>query len=234
MAMMGNLKRSIEVIKDETLKMAGFGNPLFNWTKEMKMLNVNSQEDLQKWIVGCDRDIGGKSEVNWELTPEAYGKLHGYIRNEIPGNDPGRPICGYAGIKSKNESNIMGLKVWDTALFRYLMLRVRGDRRRYFVNIQTDSANRKTLWQHRLFLRRPGTWEVHMIPFKDFVVTNQGIPEHPQIRMLRERVKTVGFSLLDRQEGPFSLEIDYIKAMNTDRSQGDYDRPNRPESGFFF
>ena len=41
----------------------------------------------------------------------------------------------------------------------------------------------------------------------------------PQIEMNREKVKTVGFSLL-AQSGQFSLEIDYIKAINTEETEG--------------
>ena len=37
--------------------------------------------------------------------------------------------------------------------------------------------------------------------------------------MNREKVKTVGFSLL-AQSGQFSLEIDYIKAINTEETEG--------------
>jgi hypothetical protein len=37
--------------------------------------------------------------------------------------------------------------------------------------------------------------------------------------MNREKVKTVGFSLL-AQPGLFNLEIDYIKAVNTEETEG--------------
>lgn len=37
--------------------------------------------------------------------------------------------------------------------------------------------------------------------------------------MYRERVKTIGFSILS-QSGSFCLDIDWIKAMNTDSTEG--------------
>jgi NADH dehydrogenase [ubiquinone] 1 alpha subcomplex assembly factor 1 len=37
--------------------------------------------------------------------------------------------------------------------------------------------------------------------------------------MYRERVKTIGFSILS-QPGSFRLDIDWIKAMNTDSTEG--------------
>ena len=45
-----------------------------------------------------------------------------------------------------------------------------------------------------------------------------------QVEMFREKIKTIGISLTDRQEGPFSIEIDWIKAMNSEDTEGDNDR----------
>lgn len=52
------------------------------------------------------------------------------------------------------------------------------------------------------------------------------------VDMFREKVKTVGLSLSDRQEGPFSIDIDWVKAMNTEATEGDLDRhpPSKGES----
>ena len=50
-------------------------------------------------------------------------------------------------------------------------------------------------------------------------MTNHGIVQDPQIEMYREKVKTIGFSILS-QPGPFHLEIDWIKAINTDSTEG--------------
>jgi len=89
--------------------------------------------------------------------------------------------------------------MWDTSLFRFLSLRVKGDDRRYYINIQTDSLDPIELWQHRLFLRtRNGR-----ISYKKF----DG--------MDRERVKTVGTSLIERKEGPFCLHVAEIKVLSS-------------------
>ena len=61
-----------------------------------------------------------------------------------------------------------GTPCWDTSLFRYLALRVRGDNRKYFVNIQTDTYFQTDLFQHRLFLRTPGQWETVMVNKKKY------------------------------------------------------------------
>ncbi|CAO3596639.1 unnamed protein product [Absidia cylindrospora] len=132
---------------------------------------------------------------------------------------------GYAAIRSKaRASSMFGTPCWDTSLFRYLALRVRGDERKYFVNIQTDGVIQTDLYQHRLFLRTPGQWETVMIPFRDFILTNNGMIQEQQIEMFREKVKTVGISLTDKKNGPFSLEIETISAVNTEFTEGDMDK----------
>ncbi|CAO3660526.1 unnamed protein product [Umbelopsis vinacea] len=166
----------------------------------------------------------GFSEAKLEITPEGVGKFSGNLSLELPA-DAEIQQSGYAAIRSKvKPSSMFGTPCWDTTLFRYLALRVRGDERRYFVNIQTDGVIQTDLYQHRLFLRTPGEWQTVMIPFRDFVLTNNGMIQEDQIDMMREKIKTVGISLTDREEGPFEIEIDWIKAMNTETTEGDMDR----------
>nr|CAG8526008.1 11037_t:CDS:2 [Entrophospora candida] len=215
--MLSFIRRSIEVAKEEGTKILK-ANPI-PWDKEMKMLKLNDQEDLGQWLVGSDKDIG---EAKLEITPENKGRFHGYVSLDLPPNYKYEK-SGYAAIRSKVRGvTIFGTPMWDTTLFRYLALRVKGDYKKYYINLQTDGPVQTDLFQHRLFLRKPGDWETVMIPFRDFILTNHGIIQEPQIAMYREKVKTVGISILD-QHGPFSIEIDWIKAMNTDTTDGDFD-----------
>ncbi|RCI02937.1 hypothetical protein CU098_004345 [Rhizopus stolonifer] len=197
---------------------------LRGWQKEMPMAALKTEKDKQHWAIGCDKDIGGFSEAHLDITPEGTGRFHGIISLELPSN---REIkqSGYAAIRTKpRDQTLFGTPCFDTSLFRYLALHVKGDRRKYFVNIQTDGVVKTDLFQHRLFLRTPGQWETVMIPFKDFILTNNGMIQEDQIDMFREKVKTVGISLMDRQEGPFEIEVEWIKAMNTEFTEGDLDR----------
>jgi Complex I intermediate-associated protein 30 (CIA30) len=55
------------------------------------------------------------------------------------------------------------------------------------------------------------------IPFRDFVLTNTGEIVHEEVTMDREKVRTVGISLLGGNsgiEGPYELGIDSIRAVN--------------------
>ncbi|KAG0282325.1 hypothetical protein BGZ96_000597 [Linnemannia gamsii] len=185
------------------------------WKRELPMASLKTDEDLKSWLVGCDKDIGGFSEANLEITKNGTGRFFGKLSLDLPENESVEK-SGYAGCRTKTKaSSIFGTPVWDTCLFEYLQLKVKGDNRKYFVNLQTDGFLPTDLYQHRLFLKTPGEWETVLIPFKDFILTNQGFVQEEQIEIFRERVKNVGVSIIDRASGPFELEIESISAVNT-------------------
>ncbi|KAI9207628.1 complex I intermediate-associated protein 30-domain-containing protein [Polychytrium aggregatum] len=212
-------KRSWNYVKDESVAAIKFD---MSWKKEMPLFGCNSVEELEQFTVGSDADIGGLSEAYWGLTQDNTGLFWGNLSTEVP---PGLRIerSGYAGIRSKERPlTLFSRPRFDTTLFRYLAIRAKGDTRQWFVNIQTDSLYPSYLYQHRLYFQRPGEWEVLMIPFRDFVLTSHGFVQKRQFPMERDKIKTVGFSLV-RQPGDFALEVDWIKAMNTEKTFGDHD-----------
>jgi len=120
-----------------------------------------------------------------------------------------------------------------------LRLRVAGEpqtHNSYYINIQTTGPISTDLWQHRLFFRKgDGSWEdiyvrsslsffdvviqlwYLQIPFDSFVRTNLGEMSENQISMLKERVKSVGVSILGGNsgvEGKYELGIDSIRLVN--------------------
>ncbi|KAG0005694.1 hypothetical protein BGZ80_005241 [Entomortierella chlamydospora] len=210
--MLGFVRRSINALGVEAAKVVKMDHS--PWQRELPLVSIKKQEDLKDWLVGCDKDIGGFSEAHLDITKNGTGRFHGQLSLDLP-EDEGVEKSGYAGIRTKTRpGSIFGTPVWDTSLFEYLSLRVKGDERKYFVNLQTDGFIPTDLYQHRLFLKTPGEWETVLIPFKDFILTNQGFIQEDQIEMYRERVKNVGVSIIDRKSGPFELEIESISAVN--------------------
>jgi NADH dehydrogenase [ubiquinone] 1 alpha subcomplex assembly factor 1 len=111
----------------------------------------------------------------------------------------------------------------DVSNHRFLALRVRAaghprTRGSYFVNVQTEGPTNDDLWQHRLyFTRDDGGWEDVFIPFDGFVMTKAGTINTQSVSMLRERLRSIGVSLLGGNsgiEGPYELGIDEIRAVN--------------------
>jgi NADH dehydrogenase [ubiquinone] 1 alpha subcomplex assembly factor 1 len=171
------------------------------------------QQSLDKILIRSDKEIGGYSTANFSVE-NGCGQFQGYLNLDLPKDNPEVTRSGYAMFRTKDqkESWLSGSNYWDWSNYQSLALRVKGDTRKYLVNIQANTPLVTDLFQHRLFLDTPGEWETVVIPLNDFVMTNWGvIQDGSEINKLE--VKTIGIGLLDKQYGPFSLEIDWIKVM---------------------
>ncbi|KAJ3068756.1 hypothetical protein HDU98_008117 [Podochytrium sp. JEL0797] len=215
------LKRSAKYLTEEAtnaLKLDGFST----WKRDLPMFQLNSVEALEQFVLGSDADIGGLSEAYWGHTQNNTGMFWGKLNTTVPEGAKFEK-SGYAGIKSKERPITMFHRPrFDTSQFRYLAIRCKADSRQYFVNIQTDSIFPSYTWQHRVQIQRPGEWEVVMIPFRDFILTAHGHVQKNQLEMDRSKIRNVGFSIV-RQDGEFCLELDWIRAVNTERTLGDRD-----------
>jgi NADH dehydrogenase [ubiquinone] 1 alpha subcomplex assembly factor 1 len=108
-----------------------------------------------------------------------------------------------------------------------LALRVRGDGKRYKVNLRTDDALDGVTWQ-AAFETATGGWEVILLPLDLFEPVLRGRPA-PQAGPLRPgRVRTVGFVIADRQAGPFRLEISAVAGYAQARGVVGLPRPAAP------
>jgi len=182
-----------------------------------------------------DQSVGGFSTAQLSQIPPStdprtseeiptHALFHGNISTKLPQNRPDIQRTGYAAFRNEDRGRTaFGQLFWDIDPYMYLALRVKSDGRRYFVNIQTDSIVETDIHQHRLYTRMhkgangpsdPGQWETVLIKFYEFVRTNHGLVTEPQSEMLRQKVKTFGIGLTDRQPGPFELAIGAMWATN--------------------
>ncbi|KAH9958591.1 complex I intermediate-associated protein CIA30 [Russula dissimulans] len=150
-------------------------------------------------------------------------RFHGHMRLAARPGYEDRVRGGYAGFRNKFRPTLFGELTDDVSNHRFLALRVRvaghpRTRGSYFVNVQTEGPTNDDLWQHRLyFSRHDGGWEDVFVPFDAFVMTKAGTINTQPVSMLRERVRSVGISLLGGNsgiEGPYELGIDEIRAVN--------------------
>ncbi|KAF9237634.1 NADH:ubiquinone oxidoreductase intermediate-associated protein 30 [Melanogaster broomeanus] len=190
------------------------------------LFTLNTPEDIKQFATGCDADIGGTSTVHLELDESgsaATGRFWGEMRLSVRPEFQGKIRGGYAGFRNKPRPTLFGELCDDVSGHQYLALRLRlgGDprlRNSYFVNLQTDGPVTTDLWQHRLYFKRnDGGWEDVFVPFDNFILTNTGELVQDQITMYRERIRTVGISLLGGNSGvsgPYDLGIHSIRVVN--------------------
>jgi hypothetical protein len=110
---------------------------------------------------------------------------------------------GFASVRS--EPRDFDLSGWSG-----IQLVVRGDGRRYKLNLRTDDDFDGITWQAS-FETAPGAWIRVEVPFSTFEPRFHGdrVDSPP---LDPARIRTVGFLISDRQVGPFRLEIQRVEA----------------------
>ncbi|MBZ0111564.1 MAG: CIA30 family protein [Thermoanaerobaculia bacterium] len=92
-----------------------------------------------------------------------------------------------------------------------LTLHVLGDGRAYQVRIRTNDAFDGPSYQ--VSMTPPdGVWTVVKLPFSSFRPTFRGRSLSGYPRLTSEEVRTIGVLIADKEEGPFRLELDWIRA----------------------
>lgn len=200
----------------------------------LPLWSFSNPESIEACVDMSDNDIGGYSEARLEHVVGSHGEpahahFSGHISNQLPTKDLAVERTGYAAWRTRERpSTLFGKALWDVDMYDYLAMRIRSDGRKYKVNIQTESIEYTDLHQHRLYARKPGHWETVLIKWADFVRTNHGFIVEPQSEMLREKVRTIGVGLTDRQPGTFDFRISKIWATNglTDQELEESNQPD--------
>ncbi|MFG0305778.1 MAG: CIA30 family protein [Phycisphaerales bacterium JB040] len=174
------------------------------------VLDFDSADAAERWVVVNDNVMGGRSEGGPEFTGQTV--LFTGTTNTNGG--------GFSSIQTVEQA-------WDTlADADGLLVRVRGDGREYIARLRTDARvmGRRVAY-HQTFQTSPdGSWAVVRIPFDKFRATVFG---EDVSRWAAEfdpaRVRTLGFMIYDKQDGPFRLEIDWVKAYTGEALPPDHD-----------
>ncbi|KAM6444823.1 complex I intermediate-associated protein 30, mitochondrial isoform 1-T6 [Rhynochetos jubatus] len=216
------LKTQLSLLKKETTDyLVGPGGlPFDQYLLEQTRVvwEFRSQEDLNKWVISSDVEIGGKSEVYLKLGRNNQAALlYGTLNTEVP-RDGETKYSGYCSMRAKP---LMGSfarkKYYDWSNFNMLYLRVRGDGRPWMVNIYTDpyfSHQKNDLYNYFMFTRGGPYWEEIKIPFSKFFFSSQGRVQDSQHPIWLDKISTLGFTIGDKVDGPFQLEIDFIGLLN--------------------
>eukprot|EP00698_Gefionella_okellyi_P009306 TRINITY_DN2360_c0_g1_i2.p2 TRINITY_DN2360_c0_g1~~TRINITY_DN2360_c0_g1_i2.p2 ORF type:complete len:109 (-),score=13.96 TRINITY_DN2360_c0_g1_i2:160-486(-) len=92
------------------------------------------------------------------------------------------------------------------------MVRIRGDGRTYIVNMRTKSLFPQEDVFQCFLQQRENEWTNVLIPMDRFMLTWRGFVRG-QSELQADAVDVIGIMLADRKEGPFSLAIESVKAV---------------------
>ncbi|XP_078419129.1 complex I intermediate-associated protein 30, mitochondrial [Cetorhinus maximus] len=175
-------------------------------------------DSLKHWLVSSDQEIGGRSRAR--LSVGGNGRtalLTGELSTEPPRDGETR-YSGYCSLRNRPLKGAFDLKkYYDLSNFNTLHLRVRGDGRPWMVNISSEmyfTHQKDDLYNYFLFTQGGPYWQDVKIPFSKFFLSSRGRIQDNQHPLWLDKINTVGFTLGDKVDGPFQLEIDFIAVCN--------------------
>ncbi|KAE8741907.1 hypothetical protein FOCC_FOCC012559 [Frankliniella occidentalis] len=179
-----------------------------------KFFEFGNPESLERWDVSCDQDYeGGFSTANLSLMPSGTGLFSGHISTQLPKTGE-IENTGYANLRYIPDLRAFGRgKYYFFGGYTHMVLRVRGDGRNYMLNLHPHvhfDLEWFNLFSYVLHTRGGPYWQETRIPFSKFFLHHKGRVQDKQFPLDTTDVKNISITLMDQNEGPYSLEVDYI------------------------
>ena len=164
---------------------------------EKMIFDFQGRTNSTKWQVVNDDVMGGVSTSQFQLLTNGGAIFSGVDSLENNG--------GFASVRSTPvRENLNGTDA--------LVLRVRGDGRRYKFTVRTEAGFNALNYQAEFTTKR-GEWEEHRLAFKDFMPTFRGRVLTDVPPLIPSKITSVGLLISDKKAGPFRLEMSWIRGV---------------------
>lgn len=164
---------------------------------EQMILDLSEVQTARDWQAIDDRIMGGCSHSQPEHMDHVGLRFTGTVSLENNG--------GFASIRSKTGQ-------WDLRSYKGLKLRLRGDGKDYKLSLRTDLFFDGVSYQ-TTFTTEKETWQEIFLPFEAFLPAHHGVRLTTVAPMDRHYITSFGLFIADRQEGPFLLDVAWIKGV---------------------
>lgn len=159
------------------------------------LLNAHVMKSEDKWRIVNDGVMGGLSSSKVSINEEEKILFSGKVSLQNNG--------GFASLRSP-------LKNYNFVEYSGIEIRIKGDGRMYSISMKETSYFTGSFYTVN-FPTTKDEWITIKIPFESFALYYFGnkVNSNPQIPL--NKVKEIFLLIGEKQEGPFSSEIDFIK-----------------------
>ena len=161
------------------------------------LFDFSGENPAAKWVTVNDNVMGGRSKGGFSIKGDQL--LFTGSTNTNGG--------GFSSIRSRPKS--LGLAGRDG-----VMIRFKGDGRTYKFGLQM-SGSRATYRADFDTKADSKGWQVARIPFDSFAPSWRGMKlSRDRYPLRRDKVESLGVMIYDKKDGPFRLEVDWIKTYS--------------------
>lgn len=170
---------------------------------ERLLFEFDTPDSADAWTSVNDTVMGGVSSGGYTLTEDGSLRFSGEVSLENNG--------GFASLRAR--TGTLDLSAYDD-----LIMRVRGDGKRYEISLQTDHWIMAGAYYFAI-QTKAGEWQELRAPLREFKPKSFGraLRDAPALNV--KDIRGLGFIISDKQEGPFRLEIDWIKATKANEDE---------------
>jgi NADH dehydrogenase [ubiquinone] 1 alpha subcomplex assembly factor 1 len=162
-----------------------------NLANRDQLIDFADPSAVEWWGPINDGVMGGVSSSQLRHDPAGHAVFTGHVSFENNG--------GFASARCQPcDLGRIGVTAY--------LLEVRGDGKRYKLNLRTDNDFDGINYQAR-FDPPSGIWTICRLASADFLPTWRGKPVPDAPPLDASRVRQIGLMIADRQEGPFELVI---------------------------
>ncbi|MEK0451759.1 MAG: hypothetical protein RL088_4027 [Verrucomicrobiota bacterium] len=166
------------------------------FASEKEVASFGNDNAMKIWTSVNDGVMGGVSKGGFKRSEQGTMIFSGELSLANNG--------GFASVRMKETELALGGT--DT-----LVVKARGDGRTYWVDLRF--ADQMGASSYRAFLpTTAGEWKETRLAYADFKLQAFG-RELPFKPINPASIASVGFTLADKKEGPFALEVEYVKAI---------------------
>ena len=144
------------------------------------------------WIVVNDNVMGGRSEGGYSF------RKNRLIFSGNTNTNGG----GFSSIRTNPTNFYLGDRTG-------LHIRFKGDGRTYKLGVRIEGKP----VSYRSNFTSSNSWQEVRVPFNEMDVSWRGRPlskeEHP---LIKSKIRSIEFMIYDKQDGPFKLQVDWIKS----------------------
>ncbi len=159
-------------------------------SKPFTLFDFSDPAAVAQWAAVDDRVMGGVSRSRLRHDPAGYAVFEGNVSLEQNG--------GFASVRSTPAN--LGAPGTQT-----LVIDVRGDAKRFKINLLTDDAFDAINYQVGFLAET--AWQTHYIPLTAFRATFRGREVLDAPRLDAANIRRVGLMVSDRQVGLFALDV---------------------------